>query len=411
MTLEQFVEKNCPYFVSRSRSGAQERITGYPATGDPKFEPMPLDDLDALRLRHLGRSTILLPGPPKPYGTVEELDQRIIDHFQRYVAVPPGVLPILPLYVRYTWLADRFQTAPYLYLTGPSGSGKSRTSQVIGHICRRPYMTNSTASEAALNRTIEMLGVCTTVIDENEYEETSDAQRAITKMLRVGFEANGAVERCDEVSNGDRRSHRPVRLPVFGPKIVCAINHVPDAPLITIPIHMSRAEKPVELPLEYLAQVQELQSMLLQYRLDMYFAELNEPKRLDVSGRLLQLYWPLAKVATDEQLAGLDQLILDLQAERDSETESKGEYHIGEAIRILAENEGVERVDYERIRNEAFRSRPSITSQEIGYFVKSRLGLPVKRDPGNRGPRWIDAPKETILAALEGAGYCLAKAS
>ena len=70
------------------------------------------------------------------------------------------------------------------------------------------------------------------------------------------------------------------------------IDYVPDAALRSrcIPIHMIKDRGAViELPPSYEAEVLVLQNKLLQWRLDNYFAELPEPKRLDVDPRLLQL--------------------------------------------------------------------------------------------------------------------------
>jgi hypothetical protein len=392
-------------FVARYRDGKEVRLDSLGLPDGSTLKPLLFEDLDALRLRHLGKSVVLLPAGPRPFRSVEDLDRRLSDHISRYTQVPLELAGILPLYIRYTWLADRFQTAPYLRLTGPSGSGKSRTSQIVGHLCRKPYMTNATASEASLNRTMQMLGVCTTVIDESEHEPGSESQVATTKMLRVGFEANGAVERCDEVTREGTKTHRPVRLPVFGPKIICAIKHVPDKALHSrsIPVRMVESRTmPIELPASYPAEVLELQAMLLRYRLDHFFAPLPEPQRLLVAPRLLQLYWPLAKVATPGHLPDLNALIFEMQEERDSEAQLGPEPRIAEAIRSLAEDP---KVEFDEVATRASRSGEPVSPQEVGYFVKNRLGLNSRRAGSNRGPRWIYAPKEAILTALETAGY------
>jgi hypothetical protein len=159
---------------------------------------------------------------------------------------------------------------------------------------------------------------------------------------------------------------------------------------------------PIELPASYPAQVLELQAMLLQYRLDHFFAPLPEPQRLPVAPRLLQLYWPLARVATQAQLHTLDALIFEMQEERDNEAQLGPEAQIAEAIRSLAEDP---KVEFDKVALKASRSGALVSPQEVGYFVKKRLGLNGKRASSNRGPRWIDAPKEAILAALETAGY------
>ncbi|HEY2955521.1 MAG TPA: hypothetical protein VGK89_09785 [Candidatus Eisenbacteria bacterium] len=402
--VEQLVTGDKAEFIVRHRNGTVDRVESFELDEGRVLKPLPIEDLDALRWTHFDRSIILIPTSPARYGTIDNLDRRIKEHVARYSVVPAEIEPVLSLYVRGTWLADRSQTAPYLRLTGPHSSGKSRTSRVVGHLCRKPYLTNSTASEASLNRTMEMLGLCTTIIDENEYDRGSETQVAMNKMLRVGFETNGSVERCDEVVRDGIRTHRPVRFHVFGPKIICAINHVPDPALQSrcIPVRMVESRSaPIELPAGYLDEVMALQAMLIQYRLDHYFDPLPEPERLNVSGRLNQLYLPLAKLGTPDQLEALKVLIFGLQEERDSEAEVGTYARIAEAIRLLAEDPNTEHIHIDSV---AANTEGSVSKQEVGYFVR-RLGLRSTRGRGNRGPRWIDAPKETTLAALATAGY------
>jgi hypothetical protein len=89
--------------------------------------------------------------------------------------------------------------------------------------------------------------------------------------------------------------------------------------------------------------------MLLQYRLDHYFAPLPEPIRLNISGRLLQLYWPLAREATPKQLPDLDALILRMREDLDDEAERGPEAAIARAIQQLASKPGNEPIPFDKI--------------------------------------------------------------
>jgi hypothetical protein len=71
-----------------------------------------------LRYRSPYGEGLWLPSAPATYGTVEELDTALISHIRRHVSLPAPVLPLMALYVRYTWLADRSRTAPYLRFIG-----------------------------------------------------------------------------------------------------------------------------------------------------------------------------------------------------------------------------------------------------------------------------------------------------
>lgn len=394
--LEQVVRGNETSLVEWRSDGSHSRCSWYdnPETGKR---------LMPLTFQELAWARVVLPSEPKPYGSTEELDERLLAHIRKYTRVPAHVEPILPLFIRASWLIERSRTAPYLRLTGLPGSGKSRTSKVIGHLCMKPYVTNGSTTEASLFRNMDKLGVCTIVLDEAEHDKDNSAKKAIIALLKVGFEHDGEVERANESQDPADKGFRVDRFKAFGPKIIAAIKHDPDEALKTrcIPIHM--IEDPnavVELPLEYETEIRELQNRLLQWRLDHFFTDLPEPKRLRVKPRLLQLYLPMAKGAFNPKLLrALDDLILDMNEEMTRDMK-KGLYHrIAERLldwMTAHPEEGP--IFYTELADTsgALTTEP-ITVWHIGEFVKA-IGLD-NRKPRGKG-RCVASPYAEIRRQL-----------
>ncbi len=263
----------------------------------------------------------------------------------------------------------------------------------------KAYATNGSTTAAALMRTLDRLGVCTAILDEAEFDPSSDMHRAMRQALKIGFERDGAIERCTESKNLADKGQRVDSFAVFGPKIVAAINHDPDLALATrcIPVSMKEDRKAViQLPESFEAERDHLQNQLLQWRLDTFFTPLPEVTRLNVRSRLMQLYWPLAVVATPEQLPVLDSLIMDMDEdlEQISAPEDKIAQwllgHIGTevetpiSIRVIAMSLG-------------------LRLQAIGYALKN-LGLATAR-LGKPKARYVTTAFAEIRALLEGQGY------
>jgi hypothetical protein len=336
----------------------------------------------------------------------ELLDAEIEAHIAKYCALPQEFLPVLSCYVRSTWLGDTSRTAPYLRLVGPAGSGKSRTLRVVGHLCYHPYMTSSASTRAATQRALGSLGRCTLLMDEFEHDARDDNMRFLNRVLRVGFEDDGTVDLTEERTINGTKRHVPIRLPVFGHKLFAAIHHPEDSALasrcLEVPLRDSSG-RPVELPESYEAEVQALQDKLLAYRMvqrPIVQAEVAFP--LGISGRLLQLYVPLAKVATPAQRGALNALIQRMQALWDKAHRPSGNNAIlGRALEMIADKPDRTMLDFEAACTEL--GNP-VSPQSLGLF-RGRLGIETDRPSSNRGSRKIVGTTETIRAALARNGH------
>lgn len=398
--LEQVRDGDKTQFVSRTRDGSESEVgCHYVEDTDRLLVPLSPDELKW--------SNVLLPTCPEPYGSTDDLDASILAHVRRYVKLPRAIEPVIPIFIRATWLYDRNRTVPYLRISGPAGSGKSRASRVIGHLCQKPYLTNASTTVAAIFRNMGKLGLHTLVLDEAEYDKDNEMQRAITQILRVGFERGGRVERVAEIAPSGARELFVQHFDVFSPKIIAAINHVRDRALQTrcIPIDMVKDRNAlVELPDSYEREVEWFQNRLLRWRLDNYFEKQPEPVRLAVEPRLLQLYWPLARVAREGAgLQALNALMFEMQEDINEEAENAPEALIAEALWSLLRGQQTGLLSYESIRAAIPMGRRDVDAIAVGTFVKRRLALKVRKP--HRGARVIEAKPEEIRKALKKAGY------
>jgi hypothetical protein len=410
--LETVLTPEGPRFVMVERDGTLGRVLAV-ASG-PLLMEYWLDDVakvhyEPITVRHIRSSNVKLPTTPEPYETTAQLDAAITAFVRKYVVLPADIEPLIPVFVRATWLAERSRTAPILRLSGLPGSGKSRAAKVLASISMKPYVTNGNTTPPSLFRNIDRIGVGTTILDENEFNNDSDMHRTLVQVLKIGFEAGGEIERCAESDDPDDKGQQVFRFPVFGPKIVAAIHHAPDAALATrcIPVEMIAKRNPryIELPSEFEDEAAQLQNKLLQWRIDHVFREIPEPRRLDnVRPRLLQLMLPLAKVVdTEEQSAALEHLILDLEDDMRAEDSQSIEQTIADILCTIMESGEEKPITYTMVAAGGLMTRPGeITERRVGKFVRA-LGLQWKK-PKGRG-REITTPWAEIKGRLVEVGF------
>ena len=157
---------------------------------------------------------------------------------------------------------------------------------------------------------------------------------------------------------------------------------------------------PIEPDDDFEPAVARLQAMLLQYRCDWLFEALPEPERLPIKPRLLQLYWPLARVASDR--TELDELFLEMNDDLLEEIGFQADYAIGERLRAAVEG-GSNRPIYFTDLAEADPTG-RITPRDVGKVV-DMLGLKFKKNNKERGRRMIVSPYDEIGSKLAANGW------
>lgn len=328
------------------------------------------------------KGRLLLPSGSQPYGSTEGLVGGIRAHIHKYVILPLEDESLCVHYILFTWLFDRFDTAPYLRFIGDLGSGKSRALRVIGDLCYKPFKAGGSATMSPVFRCLDGFGGCTLCMDEIDLFARNDAHQEMMTMLRQGFQRGAGVLRASRV--GD--DFEPRDYDVFGPKVLAGRQTFPDAALESrcIRIYMQTGvnlgSMPEELPAEYQEEAQTLRNMLLRWRQDHFFKPLREVQRLAIEPRLGQIYAPLARVINDPATLGaLQGVMLTLQSEMTEARRTSLEGCILEAA--------------------VTRSRSEQSNSPVKIYIKE-LADDVRKERG-----WTEPPHtRKVAAACRGLG-------
>ena len=131
---------------------------------------------------------------------------------------------LLALWVMLTYVYVAWDAVPYLFVTGPAGSGKTRVFELLSRLCFRPLLS-SNLSAPALFRTLHDRGG-TLLLDEAErLGEGGDDVAELRSILLAGYKRGGRASRLE--LSGDNYQMREFQ--VFGPKAIACINALPPA--------------------------------------------------------------------------------------------------------------------------------------------------------------------------------------
>lgn len=129
---------------------------------------------------------------------------------------------------------------PYLFLTGPAGSGKTRVFELLMRLVYRP-LTSSNLSAPALFRTLHDRGG-TLLLDEAErLSEGGDEIAELRSILLAGYRRGGRASRLESAGGGGE--FRMSEFGVYGPKAIACINALPTA-LASRCIHITMFRSP-----------------------------------------------------------------------------------------------------------------------------------------------------------------------
>jgi hypothetical protein len=341
----------------------------------------------------ISRRVVLLPVKSESFGSTEELVSEVREHIRRYVVLPEESDEIIAVhYVLFTYLFDRFETAPYLRFIGDLGTGKTRAVQVIGELCYKPLGGQGNASAASLYRTLDLLGGGTLLLDETDFNPRNEDHQEKMTLLRSGYQRYGSdVLKMDPTRDGGYRTRA---FNVFGPKILAGRERFPDDALESrcIRIYMNSGvelrDVPHELTAEYQAQALRLRNKLLRWRQEHFFKPLRDIEKLNVDARLFQLYAPLARVIEDsDALRALRSTVLQLQGEMVEARRNSKEGRIAAGLlRLWSEMKGIgmKKIRVKAAAEEA--SKELVFAGSSGYLprtvstVLKGFGLHVHRD-------------------------------
>jgi hypothetical protein len=259
-----------------------------------------------------------------PSATLEDLLQKTQKCVSTYVDLEPQDIRLVCNFVLCTWFADRLTVAPYLWITGPCGAGKTKLLRLMNCLCRRAVLASdiSPASLYLLPNAI----MPTLLIDEFE------PNRQLEHYLRCGNTQGGRAIRGGKLYD------------TFCPKVISSRIATADGALASRAVFISMMPTDRFLPeLERSTQEEianQFQGQFFRYRLENYSRPLSESvsKRADFTPRMRDLARALAAPLFGHQQFE-QQLIEDLQPQNEeAELSLHGEPEWVVATALFAES-------------------------------------------------------------------------
>ncbi|MDB5324053.1 MAG: hypothetical protein JWN40_5684 [Phycisphaerales bacterium] len=166
---------------------------------------------------------------PDPVTLFDEVIAALVEYLDveeqgKVEGAPHPLIATLALWVMLTYVYVAWDAVPYLFVTGPAGSGKTRVFELLSRLCFRPLLS-SNLSAPALFRTLHDRGG-TLLLDEAErLSEGGDDVAELRSILLAGYKRGGRASRLE--LSGDNYQMREFQ--VFGPKAIACINALPPA--------------------------------------------------------------------------------------------------------------------------------------------------------------------------------------
>ena len=266
-----------------------------------------------------GRGQWLAGEAPMP---ADELCRLLLESFAKYLDLPPesaaGTVAMLSTWTMLSYVFPVFDAVPYLAMSGPAGSGKSRVFELLNQLLLRPLST-SNISNPALFRSLHSFGGVA-LLDEAERlrESRSPEVQELLSSLLAGYKRGGTVMRCEKTVNGFAMTHYGV----YGPKALACINGLPPAlasRCISVPMFRSPpgSLKPKLRVEADGARWQALRDGLHGIAMENGEEWLALPGRQDVvpemSGRNFELWQPLLALAAWLEERGAEKMLAILQ--------------------------------------------------------------------------------------------------
>ena len=175
---------------------------------------------------------------PDPAGLFKRLCERIAHFLDMSFDHAHGATATLALWVVLTYVYHAWRAVPYLYVSGPLGSGKSRVFEVLSRLVFRA-LTSSNMTAPALFRTLHQQGGVLLLDEAERLKQTQSPEvQELLSMLLAGYKRGGQATRLEAV--GD--TFRTVAFDVYCPKALGCIAGLPPALLSRcIPMAMFRA--------------------------------------------------------------------------------------------------------------------------------------------------------------------------
>ncbi|MFC1552197.1 hypothetical protein ACFL6P_06470 [Candidatus Latescibacterota bacterium] len=341
----------------------------------------PKQDLP-FELPNLG--VMLEPQDIDPAALFREVEGFIRDH----VVLPrEGDYLIVTLWIFHTYVIEKFESTPYLYLHGIHHSGKTRSGMIMIKLAYRGTPLVS-PTEAVLFRITEHYEP-TLLLDEIELTGRGSKQ-GIVHLIKTRYKRGIPVIRTN-MDNGLQGEERLESFDTFGPLIMCTSGYVPadieDRSLVFL---MQRSESEIVDRKADPDKIIELRNRLTIWRANMMNRDLPEVKPI-TRWRLWEIVEPLCqvlKVVDPDREEEFTQYVQAIHEEREASERQSLEAEIVRAIYEACELTGELTVTTDDITNRILRNRGNDQDKLSNYVVGrriARLGYHNSRSSKQRG--------------------------
>lgn len=230
----------------------------------------------------------------------------VVEQIHRFVVFPndavPGAAATVALWIMLTYCYPAWPAVPYLHVTGPLGSGKTRLLDLIARLAWRSTLASSLTAGALFRMLHERGG--TFLLDEAErLGETTSQSSELRTVLLAGYRADGSVSRLQRDGDG----YRAVLFDVFGPKALGSIDDLPatlTSRCITLRLLRAGTDRP-QIQARLDAHIQDWQNLkddlhacaLCHAHRILHQAHDNNTSFFAASGRAMELWKPILDLA------------------------------------------------------------------------------------------------------------------
>jgi len=170
------------------------------------------------------RTNLRLPENVKPCPAAGQFFAEICEVLRSAVDLPESSIHLVAAFALSTWFVDHLTVAPYLWICGPPGSGKTTLIRLLHCLCRRAVLTAGTIPLQV--HPLPALLRPTLLLDELQFNGAQHSH-ALESWLRAG-NARGVP-----VTVGGRWVHS------FGAKVLCSRQPTSDTALSSRALYIS----------------------------------------------------------------------------------------------------------------------------------------------------------------------------
>jgi hypothetical protein len=162
--------------------------------------------------------SLSLPAVLLPCGDPSDLFKEVGSAIAEFVDLGYEQVRLVSAFVLASWFPDCFEAAPYLWVVGPLGSGKTKLLKLLWCLCRRGLIAGDVRSGSLY----KLVDACapTLIIDELD-QGSAGASTELLRLLRTG-----SVPGVPTFRNGRQYS-------TYGLKVIASRQPISDAALLS----------------------------------------------------------------------------------------------------------------------------------------------------------------------------------